>query len=88
MRISIYTPMATGAYEDVALAEKEEMMNFFTVVVLAAMLATVFALISGITSMASDGEVGHADSGRWMTRRVAFQAIAFLLVLVSIYLTR
>lgn len=62
-------------------------MSFFTVVVLAAMLATVVALISGISSMASDGEVGHADSGHWMVRRVAFQAVAFLLVLAAIYLT-
>ncbi len=40
-------------------------MSFFTAVVLAAMLATVVALISGLSSMASDGEVGHADSGHW-----------------------
>ena len=62
-------------------------MNFFTVVVVAAALGTVVALISGISSMASDGEVGHSDSGHWMAGRVAFQAVAFLLVLISIYLT-
>jgi hypothetical protein len=61
------------------------MMSFITVVVLAAVLATVFALISGISSMVSGGEVGHLDSGHWMARRVAFQAVAFLLVLLAIY---
>jgi Hypoxia induced protein conserved region len=69
------------------ITEKEGMMSFFTVVVLAAALATVVALISGISTMASDGEVGHTDSGHWMQRRVAFQAIAFLLILLAIYLT-
>ena len=63
------------------------MMNFFIVVVLAAAFAAVVALISGISSMASDGEVGHLDSGHWMQRRVAFQAVAFLLILLAIYVT-
>jgi hypothetical protein len=62
-------------------------MSFFTVVVLAAVLATVVALISGISSMATDHEVGHLDSAHWMVRRVEFQAVAFLLVLLAIYLT-
>jgi hypothetical protein len=62
-------------------------MSFFTVVVLAAALATVVALVSGISSMVTDGEVGHLDSNHWMVRRVAFQAVAFLLVLLAIYVT-
>ena len=41
-------------------------MSFFTVVVLAAVLATVVALVSGISSMATDREVGHFDSAHWM----------------------
>ncbi|MGP1679163.1 MAG: twin transmembrane helix small protein [Burkholderiales bacterium] len=60
-------------------------MSFFTVVVLAAVLATVVALASGISSMATDHEVGHLDSAHWMEWRVAFQAIAILLVLFAIY---
>ena len=62
-------------------------MNFLTVLVLAAAFATVVALASGISSMATDSEVGHVDSGHWMVRRVAFQAAALLLVLLAIYLT-
>lgn len=60
-------------------------MSFFTVVVLAAMLATVVALVSGISSMATGHEVGHLDSAHWMEWRVVFQAVAFLLVLFAIY---
>ena len=60
-------------------------MSFLTLVVLAALLATVVALASGIASMATDHEVGHLDSAHWMEWRVAFQAVAFLLVLFAIY---
>ncbi len=61
-------------------------MNFFTVVVLAAVLATLVSLVSGISSMGADREIGHLDSVHWMVRRVEFQAVAFLLVLVAIYM--
>ena len=61
-------------------------MSFFTFAVLAAVLATIVALVSGITSMARNGEVGHLSSGQWMVRRVLFQGIALVLVLVAIYL--
>jgi hypothetical protein len=60
-------------------------MSFFTVVVLAAVLATVVALASGISSMVADHQVGHLDSARWMVRRVEFQAVAILLVLLAVY---
>ena len=62
-------------------------MSFFTVVVLAAVFAAVVALVSGISSMATGHEVGHRDSAHWMVMRVEFQAVAFLLVLLAIYLT-
>jgi hypothetical protein len=62
-------------------------MSVFTLVVLAAVVATVIALISGISSMVTDAEVAHLDSKHWMVRRVEFQAIAFLVVLVAIYAT-
>lgn len=60
-------------------------MSFFAVVVLAAMLATVVALASGLSSMVTNHQVGHADSVHWMIRRVEFQAAAILLVLVAVY---
>ncbi|MDP2822923.1 MAG: HIG1 domain-containing protein [Sulfuritalea sp.] len=61
-------------------------MSFFTVVVLAVVLATVVALVSGISSMVADHQVGHLDSVHWMVRRVEFQAVAILLVLLAVYL--
>ena len=60
-------------------------MSFLTVVVLAAILATLVALASGISTMATDHEIGHIDSAHWMGWRVTFQAIAFVLVLFAIY---
>lgn len=63
-------------------------MSFFTVVVLAAMLATVVALATGLSSMVANHQVGHADSVHWMIRRVEFQAVAILLVLVAVYFAR
>ncbi len=60
-------------------------MNFFTVVVLAAVFATVVSLISGISSMGTDHRIGRLDSAHWMVRRVEFHAVAFLLVLLAIY---
>lgn len=60
-------------------------MSFFTLVVLAALLATVVALVSGISSMATDHKIGHLDSAHWMEWRVIFQAVAFLLVLFALY---
>ena len=61
-------------------------MSMFSVVVIAAVAATLFALVSGISSMAVNGEVGHQDSAHWMVRRVEFQALAVLLVLLALYL--
>lgn len=63
-------------------------MTFITVVVLVTALATVVALVSGISSMVSGRQVGHLDSVHWMIRRVEFQAVAILLLLLSAYLAR
>ena len=61
-------------------------MSLFTLAVMVAVVATIASLVAGIGSMASDGEVGHLNSAQWMVRRVAFQAAAFLLVLLSLYI--
>lgn len=60
-------------------------MSFFTIVVLATVLATFVALVSGISSMVADRQVAHADSVHWMVRRVEFQAVAILLLLAAAY---
>lgn len=63
-------------------------MSFFALTVVVAMLATVVALATGLSSMVTNGDVGHADSVHWMIRRVEFQAVAILLVLVAVYIAR
>lgn len=60
-------------------------MSFFAVVVVAAMLATVIALATGLSSMVANHQVARADSVHWMIRRVEFQAVAILLVLIAVY---
>lgn len=53
-------------------------------VVFAAAFATVATLASGIASMAFNSQVGHRSSAQWMMRRVIFQALAFLIILVAL----
>ena len=60
-------------------------MSFFTVLILATLLATVAVLVTGISSMVADRQVAHADSVHWMARRVEFQAVAILLLLIAVY---
>ena len=60
-------------------------MNLMTVFVIVAMLLVIASLAGGITSMVQDGEVGHHRSEQWMNLRVAFQALAVLLLLLSLF---
>lgn len=60
-------------------------MNLMTVFVIVAMLLVIASLAGGITSMVQDGEVGHQRSEQWMNMRVAFQALAVLLLLLSLF---
>lgn len=59
-------------------------MSMITALALAAMLATVGTLVAGITSMVTDSEVGHHTSAEWMGMRVAFQAVALLMILIAL----
>lgn len=61
-------------------------MSIFGVLALIAALAAVISLGSGIIAMASDGEVEHRTSQTWMGLRVAFQAAALILIVVSMVL--
>lgn len=60
-------------------------MSFFGVVLLLALLATVLSLVTGLSSMVANDQVGHLDSLHWMQKRVEFQAVAVVLVLVAVY---
>ena len=59
-------------------------MNILTLLVLLAAAATVVSLVSGISSMAYGGEIGHRNSAQWMVLRVAFQAAALLLIVMAL----
>jgi hypothetical protein len=59
-------------------------MNILTVAVLLAMLATIASFVSGIASMAYDGEVAHRKSEDWMIWRVALQGATVLLLLLAL----
>lgn len=58
-------------------------MDLITILIFLALAATVFSLISGVTAMATHGEVAHHDSNWWMFRRVGFQALAVVLLIVA-----
>ncbi len=58
-------------------------MNMFTLLVFVAVALTVVSLGTGIVSMIRDGEVGHFGSAQWMGWRVAFQALAVVMVLMA-----
>lgn len=55
-----------------------------TLFIMLALAATIVAFGSGITSMVSNGEVGHYGSAAWMGWRVVFQAVAFVMVLIAL----
>ena len=59
-------------------------MSPLTVFAFAAALAVLASLACGVASMTRDGEVAHFTSARWMVWRVAFQAAAFLLILLAL----
>ena len=59
-------------------------MSMMTALILAAMVATIASLVAGITSMATDSEVGRLRSAQWMNWRVGFQALALLLIILAL----
>lgn len=61
-------------------------MSLLGIAILLAVAATVYSLLSGVTTMATHNDVGHRDGERWMWQRVLFQAIALALVVFA-YLT-
>ncbi len=59
-------------------------MNMFTMMIFAALSATVISFGCGILSMIRNGEIGHCESAHWMGWRVGFQALAIVMVLLAI----
>ena len=61
-------------------------MNVFALLGLIAAAAVVLALVSGMTAMATDGEVRHHGSAEWMELRVLLQASAVLCIVLAVVL--
>ncbi len=58
-------------------------MNIFLVLLLAAaMAATVYVLVRGVMTMAQGKELSGEQQQMWMRRRVQFQALAVILVVL------
>ena len=59
-------------------------MNGMTILVLVAAAGAAVALFNGILSMAYGGEADRRNSPRHMLKRVAWQGVAIVLVLVAL----
>lgn len=59
-------------------------MTFMTAMVLVAAALVALSLGMGVASMAKGGEIAHHSSGEWMVARVALQAVALALLLLSL----
>jgi hypothetical protein len=52
------------------------------ILLLLAMAATAYVLVRGVVGMASGKDLTGQESQKWMRRRVLFQAIAIILVIL------
>ncbi len=58
-------------------------MNTFLILLLAAaMAATVYVLVRGVMTMAQGKELSGEQQQQWMRKRVQFQALAIILVVI------
>ena len=55
---------------------------FLGILLVAAMAATGYALVRGVMTMASGKEMTGERQQQWMRKRVQFQAIAIILVIL------
>lgn len=60
------------------------MSTVTVILLLAAMAATAYVLVRGVMAMASGRDVTGEQQQGWMRKRIMFQAIAILLVIVLI----
>jgi len=60
-------------------------MKIITLLVIGALIATIVAMIAGISSMVKNGEVGHHTSEQWMAARVGLQAGAISLLALALF---
>jgi len=60
-------------------------MSFLTFVIIAALLATIVSLVTGIGYMGKGGESDELHGTQLMFARVGLQALTFILLLVALY---
>jgi hypothetical protein len=58
------------------------MNTLLLILLLAAMAATAYVLVRGVMNMASGKDLSGERSQQWMRRRVLFQAVAIMLVVL------
>jgi Hypoxia induced protein conserved region len=58
------------------------MTPILMVLLLLAMAAVVYVLVRGVIAMASGKDVTGEQSQKWMQRRVLFQAVAIVIVIL------
>jgi uncharacterized membrane protein HdeD (DUF308 family) len=56
------------------------------ILLLLAMAAVVYVLVRGVMAMASGRDMTGEQSQKWMQRRVLFQAVAIILVILILIL--
>jgi hypothetical protein len=58
-------------------------MSPLTVAIVLAIAAAVYSLACGVSTMATGKQIGHHTGEEWMIRRIAFQALAVILLLLA-----
>lgn len=58
-------------------------MSPLTVAIVLAIAAAIYSLACGVSSMATGKDIAHHTSEEWMIRRIAFQALAVVLLLLG-----
>lgn len=58
------------------------------VLLLLAMAAVVYVLVRGVIAMASGKDLSGEQSQMWMRRRVLFQAVAIVLVILILFIAQ
>jgi hypothetical protein len=56
------------------------------ILLLLAMAGVVYVLVRGVMAMASGKDVTGEQSQKWMQRRVLFQAVAIIIVILILFL--
>ena len=61
------------------------MTPLLIILLVAAMAAVAFVLVRGVMAMASGKDVTGEQQQKWMQRRVLFQAVAIVLVILILF---